>query len=591
MQYMKRTLTDSLPFFHERSQNRRGSPVNGKRIKLIHILLFSFIITAMELILVIVGSWHLVTTESDESAQYRVQHMLSDTIASLEDWVGRLEDGSVIASSLPEVRDFMAGDEQVRVRLKDSVRAELEGFVYYESGAVSSYLRAADGTELTACPEESFESIVPYRVYLQVVQDYQILQPFRQQLVTGSYEVSGHRFFGVLTPLYPDSSPPTDHNYLGALILIVDADAVRDFIPDSAQENVHVEDPAGILLDNTGVRETKLAGSSAVLSASVREAGWTVSVPSRLPDPDGSVQQIVRICLFIGIGSVAFLLLMMLIQYRHIVAPIQKLTEQVDHVDPETTAVLPPERGFAELLTLSDSMNSMLRRLQQMNEQMINDRLKYYEDRITFLQAQINPHALYNNFECIRGMAAQGATDEIREMTTCLARMYRYCCKGETRVRLEEEENCLRYYRRVLELRYAGAFRIETEMAPDTMDALIPRMILQPLAENAVQHGLIAAGRKQGTVTIRSRAENGRLILTVMDDGAGMEEAALSRYNSSIALHDDGTHSHIGITNVLRRLKMIYQPEDPQDTRPLARFENRPEGGLLITIDIPLVVS
>ena len=176
-------------------------------------------------------------------------------------------------------------------------------------------------------------------------------------------------------------------------------------------------------------------------------------------------------------------------------------------------------------------------------------------------------------------------------MTTCLARIYRYCCKGETRVRLEEEENCLTYYRRVLELRYAGAYKIETEIAPETMNALIPRMILQPLAENAVQHGMIAAGKKNGTVAIRSKAENGRLILQVMDDGVGMDTVTLARYNSSVALHDDGTHSHIGITNVLRRLNMIYQREDPQDTRPLARFENMPQGGLLITIDIPLIIS
>ena len=77
----------------------------------------------------------------------------------------------------------------------------------------------------------------------------------------------------------------------------------------------------------------------------------------------------------------------------------------------------------------------------------------------------------------------------------------------------------------------------------------------------------------------------------VVDDGSGMDTVTLSRYNSSIALHDDGTHSHIGITNVLRRLNMIYHREAPQDIRPLACFENMPQGGLLITIDIPLIIS
>lgn len=563
-----------------------------RRIKLIHILLFSFTMTTMAMIGVIVGSWHLVSTESEESALLQVRYMLSDTVAALEDWVGRLENGSDIASSFPEVREFMTGKEEDRVRLKNGVRAELDGFVYYEPGAVSAYLKTADGSELTACPEANYQSIVPYRVNLQVSKDYQITRPFRQQIVTGGYTIGDNRFFAVLTPLYPEHSPHTDENYLGALVLIVDAGTIQTIIPDSARDNSLVEDAAGILLDNEKVRErVRNGGSGSVLSETVGQTGWTASIPSRVSAGDVSTQRIIRICLFFGAGSVILLLLLMLVQVRHIVEPIQKLTEQVNHVESETIAISSPERGFAELQTLTDSMNGMLGRLRQMNEQMINDRLRYYEDRITFLQAQINPHSLYNNFECIRGMAAQGANEEIREMTTCLARIYRYCCKGETRVRLEEEESCLRYFCRVLGLRYAGAYRIETEIAPETMNAMIPRMILQPLAENAVQHGMIAAGKKNGTVKISSRAENGRLILSVMDDGAGMDSVTLARYNSSIALHDDGTHSHIGITNVLRRLSMIYQQEESRDGKPLAVFENRPQGGLLITINIPLMIS
>lgn len=88
----------------------------------------------------------------------------------------------------------MTGDEQARVRLKNSVRAELEGFVHYEPGAVSAYLRAADGTELTACPEVSYRSIIPYRVNLLISRDYDPLKPFRRQIVTDSYAIDDHRF-------------------------------------------------------------------------------------------------------------------------------------------------------------------------------------------------------------------------------------------------------------------------------------------------------------------------------------------------------------------------------------------------------------
>ena len=564
-----------------------------RKVKLIHILLFSFTVTTLALLGIITGSWLLVTSESKESDRSRMMSMLGDAVAALEDRAVGLKDGSTIAISFPEIREFTAGDEQVRMRLKSSVRAALSGFVYYESGAVGACLRTADGTELFTFSEKtSYQSVVPYLIYQMISLDYLNGQPFRQQIVTDSYAIGNHRFYAVLTPLYPEGAPPTDSSYLGSLVLIMDVESIRNFVPESAMDNILVEDAAGILIDNPTILQERLsAGEDAVLSAPVSHTGWSVTVPARGTEDDGSATRIVLICLIFGASSVILLLTLMLVQVRHIVDPIRKLTEQVNHVDSDTHAISVPDRGFAELRTLSDSMNSMLSRLQLMNEQMINDRLRYYEDRITFLQAQINPHSLYNNFECIRGMAAQGANQEIREMTTCLGRIYRYCCKGETQVRLEEEAECLDYYRRVVELRYGGAYRIEMEIASNTRDALIPRMILQPLAENAVQHGMVAAGKPRGTVLISSEASEGHLILKIMDDGAGMNPEILARYNSSVPIHDDGTHSHIGITNVLRRLNLIYRQEDREDAGPLARFENRPEGGLLITIQIPLIRS
>lgn len=560
-----------------------------RKIKLIHLLLFAFVMTTVAMIGIIVGSFYLVSSESEESARERTRNLLSSTEAAMEEAVIRLEDGSRVAGSFPEIRDFLAGDERDRIRLKGSVRAELAGLVYYEPGAVSAHLLAGDGTTLTACPESAgYQSSIPYRAYLKAVQDDHPEKPFRQQRVSRCYNISGNFFFAVMTPLYPEQTPPADENYLGSLILIVDFSLMRKYVPGNNDGGILVEDASGILLDSARVRAERERPGNRTMSAPVRNTDWTVTVfPGE--GSDEATFRIASLCLIFGAGSVILLILLMLVQYRHIVEPIQKLTEQVDHVDPETRAVQAPERGFAELRTLSDSMNGMLTRLRVMNEEMVNDRLRYYEDRITFLQAQINPHSLYNNFECIRGMAAQGATDAIREMTTCLGRIYRYCCKGETRVRLEEEAECLTYYRRILELRYGGAYRIETEIAPETRDADIPRMILQPLAENAVQHGMIAPGRTTGVITVSSAAAGGRLILTVADDGTGMDPETLERYNSGIALHDDGTHSHIGITNVMRRLIMIYGRDGKENTGSPARFENRPEGGLRITIDIPLI--
>ena len=95
-----------------------------RKIKLIHILLFSFTVTTVVLLGIILASWRLVSAESEESVRNRMQNMLGDTVAAVEERLARLEDGSRIAGSFPEIREFLAGDEQVRFRLKNSVRAE-----------------------------------------------------------------------------------------------------------------------------------------------------------------------------------------------------------------------------------------------------------------------------------------------------------------------------------------------------------------------------------------------------------------------------------------------------------------------------------
>ncbi len=158
-----------------------------RKIKLIHILLFSFTVTTVVLLGIILGSWHLFSSESEVSVLERKSSMLHDTAAAMEERIQSLEDGSRIAGSFPEIREFISGDAPVRIRLKNSVRAELAGLVYYETGAVNAYLRTADGTELSACPENtSYPSVIPYRVNLLVSRDYHPEQPFRQQTVTRS---------------------------------------------------------------------------------------------------------------------------------------------------------------------------------------------------------------------------------------------------------------------------------------------------------------------------------------------------------------------------------------------------------------------
>ena len=177
-------------------------------------------------------------------------------------------------------------------------------------------------------------------------------------------------------------------------------------------------------------------------------------------------------------------------------------------------------------------------------------------------------------------MASTGNAAAIREMASCMAAIYRYCCKGESLVALQQELECLQRYLRILHLRFGDQYEVSVCARQEALVYAVPRMILQPLVENAVTHGFVNAGRKQGRVEITATVENDELLLRIADNGAGMSEKQLEQYNKPAPEHDDGTHSHIGITNVMRRLQLIY------GEHACVCFSAQEQGGLCIAIRI-----
>ena len=560
-----------------------------KPFRMSRLLFISFAVTLFVLLTIIVLSWSVLRRETASVNAQKSADALTDASGALSEKIDSLKSGCALTAAFGEIQDFSGGDEATRLERKSSVRTMLSALVYYESGAVSAYIFTADGARISACPVETeYPGVVPHRVSQQLVLDYAPASPFRQQVVTRCYRVAGHIFYAILTPIYRQQTVISEDNYLGALALVLDASHLASLLPDSAAGRMTLFDSEGMILQDNAFDDQ----TNTLSSGTIPGTDWIVSIQQTDTAADSGVIRAGRLCAVFGISAALLLLLLFAVEYNHIIGPVQRLTAQISAITSEAGHIVTPAGSCREVHTLSDSMDQMLTRLNQMNEEMVRDRLGYLEDRITFLQAQINPHALYNNFECIRGMAARGNTEKIREMTTCLARMYRYCCKGDILVTLKEEADSLQYYSRVLELRYDNRFKIKMDLEETTLSLPVPRMILQPLAENAVIHGLLAAGKEEGFIQIRSRLENNKLLLTIEDNGCGMTDEVLARCNGPIAAHDDGTHSHIGITNVLRRLMMIYGTNTFGDASsavpcPFGHFENHPEGGLIVTLILP----
>jgi two-component system LytT family sensor kinase len=195
------------------------------------------------------------------------------------------------------------------------------------------------------------------------------------------------------------------------------------------------------------------------------------------------------------------------------------------------------------------------------------------EARLDALQRQINPHFLFNTLNSIASLV-RVKPEMARQMTVKLANILRALLKDhDTYVPLREELSFTDDYLDIEVVRFGPEkLRVEKEIDPRTLDVLVPSILLQPLIENSIKHGLEPRLRG-GTVTLRSRLEGDRVLIEVADDGVGMGNRPIS------ALPRTG--AGIGMKNVQERLEVLYGNQ--------ARFEvvSNPGRGTLVSIEIP----
>ncbi|HEY1903332.1 MAG TPA: histidine kinase [Terracidiphilus sp.] len=195
------------------------------------------------------------------------------------------------------------------------------------------------------------------------------------------------------------------------------------------------------------------------------------------------------------------------------------------------------------------------------------------EARLDALQRQINPHFLFNTLNSIASLV-RVKPEMARQMTVKLANILRALLKDhDTYVPLRDELSFTDDYLDIEVVRFgADKLRVEKEIDPRTLDVLVPSILLQPLIENSIKHGL-EPRLHGGTVTLRSRLEGNRVLIEVADDGVGMGNRPAS------ALRRTG--AGIGMKNVQERLEVLYGTQ--------ARFEvvSNPGRGTLVSIEIP----
>ena len=292
---------------------------------------------------------------------------------------------------------------------------------------------------------------------------------------------------------------------------------------------------------------------------------------------------------FVTIAYVlAFALLILLVWfcYKRFVGPLHQVDLFIQKIvdRPEERMEIGRED---EIGTVVQSLNHMLDARQKMNQEIQESQRRMYEAEIAKKQLQvlayrnqINPHFLYNTFECICSMALYYEVDDIAEITMALSKVFRFAVKGENIVSVEEEVSYIREYAKIIDYRFMGKIDVDIEMEDAVKEKRVIKLMLQPLVENAVFHGL-EQKLEDGEVNvfIHMHGED-HIMFVVEDNGCGIEPARLVWMRDNLDSRPTGQKG-IGVANIYQRLKLFYGDDV------VFQIESRLGEGTRITIIIP----
>ena len=238
-----------------------------------------------------------------------------------------------------------------------------------------------------------------------------------------------------------------------------------------------------------------------------------------------------------------------------------------------------PVGGAREVQELSESFSHMVVKIQHLMETVRREEINLRKTELKALQAQINPHFLYNTLDSIAWMCEQGRNDEAVQMVNALAQLFRISIsRGHELIPIRSELRHAESYLKIQKHRYKNQFSYRFDVDESCLDFLCNKITLQPIIENAIYHGINGLV-DEGEIVITLRADGSDVVFTVADNGVGMEEEQIQ----AILRKERSDHTGIGIKNVNDRLK-IYFGEGYGIT-----IDSEPDVGTTVTIRMPQV--
>ena len=294
---------------------------------------------------------------------------------------------------------------------------------------------------------------------------------------------------------------------------------------------------------------------------------------------------LIRTLLIIMGAMILAIMVIVLFVSQWMTKPVEEMSSTITRIkDGETQLRVQPVGWSQELTTLGTEFNEMLDRMQVMAQEELQHKMLVERTEYKMLQAQINPHFLYNTLDTMSGIANAQNCPMVSGMCHSLSAIFRYSLNMTDELSTVQNEMAhVRNYLYVMDVRNGSTIAYDYQIDSDTLADQMPRICIQPVVENALTHGLRNVRRKDKKLVIRSEHVNENLVITVQDNGAGMDAESMNRLLEQNDMKRVESGISIGILNVNARLKRLFGEKYG------LHIESTAGEGTTVTITVPAV--
>lgn len=297
-------------------------------------------------------------------------------------------------------------------------------------------------------------------------------------------------------------------------------------------------------------------GDSVVFYSTQSSPSWSLVLVEQRSALVSGTQVVTTMMMISVVLTIIFGAVFLVVQNRSIIKPVERLSHEAQLFREGNFSIQTITDSADEVGQLNRSLISMSEYIKNLVEQEYKSKLSQREMELEYLQSQVNPHFLYNTLDAIRWMAVTRGQGEIAEQVEALSSVFRHSLNsGEKYTTLQNELDNLWAYVLIQKNRFGDNIDFKVDVAPGLNECRMIKLLLQPLVENAIKHGL-EEKLEPGTVRVEIDEWQGKLRCRVFDDGVGADECEIRKY-----IAGDSSRASFALKNIHERLKLEYGEE------------------------------